>query len=106
MVERDRTERANIKVTSQGQKNGKRFKVVISEPGGSSTQHWVTLEQSDYLRLSGEKASPEELVKESFRFLLEREPKESILSEFALPTISRYFPQYEDEIQKRLQDRP
>ena len=36
------------------------------------------------------------------RFLLEREPKESILSRFDLPIISRYFPEYEEEIGERL----
>ena len=36
-----------------------------------------------------------ELIKKSFEFLLERESKESILSSFDLPVISRYFPEYE-----------
>ena len=39
--------------------------------------------------------SAEELVRRSFEFLLEREPKESILSRFDLTVISRYFPEYE-----------
>jgi hypothetical protein len=30
----------------------------------------------------------------SFEFLLEREPASSILSQFALPVIERYFPEY------------
>jgi hypothetical protein len=34
----------------------------------------------------------ERLVEESFRFLLERESKESILQNFALPVIEQYFP--------------
>jgi len=34
-------------------------------------------------------------VRESFRFLLEREPKESILREFDLSVIKRYFPDYD-----------
>jgi hypothetical protein len=41
-------------------------------------------------------------VTESFRFLLEREPKESILGSFDLTVIGRYFPEYEREIAKRL----
>ena len=40
----------------------------------------------------------EQLVEESFDFLLQREPKESILSEFDLSVISRYFPDYERAI--------
>jgi hypothetical protein len=45
---------------------------------------------------------PKELVRESFRFLLEREPPESILSRFDLPVIERYFPGYGSEIARRL----
>jgi hypothetical protein len=46
--------------------------------------------------------SPEALVTESFRFLLEYEPKEAILISFDLPVIRRYFPRFEREIGKRL----
>ena len=41
-------------------------------------------------------------MRKSFEFLLEREPKESILRQFDLPLIGRYFPEYEREIKKRL----
>jgi hypothetical protein len=77
------------------------FKVTIRE-GRSATQHRVTLARADYERLAAGQASPEALVTESFRFLLEREPKESILRSFDLTVISRYFPGYEREIQRRL----
>ena len=45
---------------------------------------------------------PQELVRESFCFLLERESPESILSTFDLPVIERYFPGYGSEIARRL----
>ena len=41
---------------------------------------------------------PIDLVRRSFAFLLEREPKESILRSFDLPEIGRYFPDYERTI--------
>ena len=41
---------------------------------------------------------PVDLVRRSFAFLLEREPKESILRSFDLPVIGRYFPDYERTI--------
>jgi hypothetical protein len=41
-------------------------------------------------------------VRESFAFLLEREPAASILPEFSLAIISRYFPEYADELPDRL----
>jgi tRNA nucleotidyltransferase/poly(A) polymerase len=62
----------------------------------------VTLTRAAYERLTGGKVSPERLVQESFRFLLEREPKESILRSFDLSVISNYFPAYERVIKKRL----
>jgi len=75
---------------------------VTVEEGLGKSQHSVTRERDDYERLTGGIASPEALVAESFRFLLEREPKESILRSFDLTVISRYFPEYEREIKKRL----
>ena len=77
------------------------FDVAVKEPG-SQTRHTVTLQKTDCQRLAGGKASPRELVTESFRFLLEREPKESILRAFDLTVISHYFPEYEREIARRL----
>ena len=50
----------------------------------------------------GAATSPEDLVRASFEFLLERERKESILRQFELPMISRYFPDFEDTIKRRL----
>ncbi len=44
----------------------------------------------------------ERIVRASFEFLLEREPASSILPEFSLDVIGRYFPDYEDELPRRL----
>src|SRR5258706_589818 len=77
------------------------YRVRVIE-GRSETSHLVTLQPGDHQRLAGGKAEPEQLVKRSFEFLLEREPKESILARFDLPVIARYFPDYEQEIRHRL----
>lgn len=77
------------------------FRVRVIEAGSEST-HQVTLDPKHYARLAGTAAEPEKLIRKSFEFLLEREPKESILSRFDLSVISRYFPEYEGEIKKRL----
>jgi hypothetical protein len=77
------------------------FEVRVIE-GKSETAHQVTLSDKDYNRLADSKISREELIRRSFEFLLEHESKESILSRFDLTVISRYFPQYEREIKKRL----
>jgi len=46
-----------------------------------------------------------ELVSESFRFLLERESVGAILQRFELPVIGQYFPEYSQEIRRRLSPR-
>jgi hypothetical protein len=47
-------------------------------------------------------ADLERVVRVSFEFLLEREPASSILGEFSLDVIGRYFPEYEKELTRRL----
>jgi hypothetical protein len=58
----------------------------------------VILDKKYWEKLTGGKVTPEELIKKSFEFLLEREPKESILKSFNLELINTYFPEYEGEI--------
>ncbi len=76
------------------------FRVTVRD-GGIRTTHHVTASLEERERF-GPGAAPAELVRESFRFLLEREPAESILSRFALSEIERYFPEYPEEIRARL----
>ena len=58
----------------------------------------VRLETEYYEKLTSGKLTPEDLVKKSFEFLLEREPAGSILQEFNLSVIQKYFPEYEEII--------
>lgn len=92
---------AEIDVTQSESNDGYSFQVTVQE-GNSQTRHQVTLSKAYYERLTGGKASPEKLVRESFRFLLEREPKEAILHSFDLNAIGNYFPAFEGVIKKRL----
>lgn len=92
---------ANIEVKRTDHEDSYEFQVIVKEGRGES-HHRVTLRKADYQELAAGKASPEDLVTESFRFLLEREPKESILHSFDLMVISHYFPEYRREIVKRL----
>jgi len=46
--------------------------------------------------------SPDDLVRASFTFLLERESPESIMRSFELPIIARFFADYPDEMRRRL----
>jgi hypothetical protein len=57
----------------------------------------VTLSDETYEYL-GAGRTREEFIHDSFRFLLEREPKESILEEFNIEEIKKYYPEFEDKI--------
>jgi len=92
---------AEIEVKTTEHDDGYEFQVTVRE-GRGETRHRVTLQKADFADLVGHRASPEALVKESFRFLLEREPKEAILRSFDLMVIGRYFPEYRGEIVTRL----
>jgi hypothetical protein len=72
------------------------YRVVIDE-GSSKSVHQVHLTSKDVAKYSPGQ-SPETLLRASFAFLLERESKESILPEFALPVIERYFPDFPKKI--------
>ena len=72
------------------------------EEGHEVTGHKVRLSQEflDDLLLTG--VDEEVIVRETFDFLLEREPATSILPEFSLEDVSRYFPDFPEELQRRL----
>lgn len=80
-------------------KSQNEFAVVVEEKGGK-TEHIVSLDDDYYQLLTQGKITKEELIKKSFKFLLERDPKESILSKFNLKVIKSYFPEFEKEIVK------
>ena len=64
----------------------------------TTTTHTVTVTTDYWQKLTGGKMPPETLIEKSFDFLLEREPNTSILRTFDLPTIQRYFSEYERTI--------
>jgi len=70
----------------------------VSVESNTTTEHSITLPQAYYQRLTGGRTTPEELVKKSFEFLLDREPNTSILRSFELSLIGHYFPEFESRI--------
>jgi hypothetical protein len=70
------------------------FEVVVREGKGESRHH-VTMSRQMCERLTVGKHTPERGLEAAFRFLLDREPKESILGRFDVTAISRYFPEFE-----------
>lgn len=84
-----------IEVTRTGDTT---FRVIVRDD--VTTTHDVTLQPDYRERIAGKDTQPEELVRRSFEFLLERETNTSILPMFGLPVIGRYFPEYEDIMKK------
>jgi hypothetical protein len=75
--------------------------VVTLKDVKSESRHIVTLSRADFIRLGGD-ATAEEMIDAAFRFLLDREPKESILARFDVSVISRYFPEFETKLSNYL----
>ncbi|MBI3648671.1 MAG: hypothetical protein HY240_07985 [Actinobacteria bacterium] len=76
-----------------------RFTVRVSDEEGAS-EHEVTLSGADWDRLGRHYRSPEELVRASFAFLLEREPRQSILPSFDVSQIQDHFPEFDQVIDR------
>ena len=87
---------AEIIISESKSEIGWAFQVTVSN--GNSTVHNVNLTTDYYEHLSLPNVKPDKLIESSFKFLLEREPKEMILRTFDLQIISRYFPEYEEKI--------
>jgi hypothetical protein len=78
---------------------GPRFHVVVRE-GDSSTEHDVAVSSDELDRLAASYPSAEAFVEACFAFLLDREPKESILASFDVAVIGGYFPEFERTISR------
>ena len=86
-----------IDIREKKTNDGWDFQVTIS--GNETTVHQVKLSKNYYEKINPG-LTPNKLIRASFKFLLEREPKEMILSKFDLQIIANYFPNYEKEIGK------
>ena len=84
-------------------KDQEEFRIKLEERGNSK-EYMVTLGDIYYQDLTQGKITKEELIKKAFMFLLEREPKESILSKFDLKIIKSYFPEFEEEISRAIKE--
>lgn len=92
---------ATIEVEETSREDGWQFAVEVKEDG-SISKHTVTVGKDAYDRITGGRCEPGEFVRRAFEFLLEREPRESILSAFDVTEISKYFPDFEEVVKKRL----
>jgi hypothetical protein len=86
-----------IRVERAGEGDPLEFEVIVAA-GSGETRHHVTMASDTCERLTMGKYTPERCIEAAFRFLLDHEPKESILRRFDITVISRYFPEFEREL--------
>ena len=91
-----------IEVTRQSGDDPLTFDVVVREDD-EETRHRVTLAAGYFARLAPGRA-PERCIEAAFRFLLDREPAQAILSRFDVDVIAKYFPEFERELPHYLAD--
>ena len=76
--------------------SGNTYHVVIDD-FTSASDHEVTLQNETYERLSRGR-SQADFIRDAVRFLLTKEPKESILEIFDIEDIKKYYSEFEQEI--------
>ena len=76
------------------------FEVKVRD-AASETKHRVTLSRKDLLWLGGG-ADAQRFIDAVFRFLLDREAKESILARFDMSVVAGYFPEFEQKLPEYL----
>lgn len=89
----------NIK-SQKDEETGWLFEVEVMD-FGEKKNFRVTLKKDYFKKLTARiHSNPTNLVRYAFEFLLQREAKESILSQFDIAEIPNYFPEFEEEIKK------
>lgn len=83
----------SVDIRCQPADGGWRCRVEV-DATGERTRHTVRVSQADVERW-GSGGPVEDLVRRSFEFLLAHEPAGSILREFDLAVIQRYFPEFD-----------
>jgi hypothetical protein len=89
-----------IHVRQRAESDPVEFDVVVGEDK-DKTSHRVTISRAMLTRLAAGHTA-EHCLEAVFRFLLDREPKESILRRFDVSVVARYFPEFERELPKYL----
>jgi hypothetical protein len=74
---------------------------VVEVMARTTTRHRVTVDPAYLTAIGIERVPAETVLREAFRFLLEREPNTSVLTHFDLQDIERYFPEFRVEISRR-----
>lgn len=91
-----------IKITETNQhENGWTFLVELGH-GEGLIEYWIDVDKDYWTRLTSRRIEPTELVAVTFKFLLDKAPKELILKKFNLADVAGHFPMYESEVKRAL----
>ena len=74
------------------------FEITVAKT--STTTHTVTVTDQSLTDLTDNNVTKTQLLEFSFKFLLERESNTSILPSFDINVITKYFPDYRDEVRR------
>jgi hypothetical protein len=94
-----------IDVRCEAAIDGWRCAVRVTEPHGASAYDVTVRDARSFLPSDASAPGASDidgLVRETFAFLLEREPRTAILPAFDLSAVARYFPEYPAAIRERL----
>jgi hypothetical protein len=80
---------------TRGRGTGFTFDVIVRDLRGES-RHRVTIEGNEAERWAKLGAEPSRCAEAVMRFLLDREPKESIMSACDTGVVRRYFPEFDE----------
>ena len=64
----------------------------------------VTVDEGIYQELTREKYSVNELIRGTFRFLLDREPIKQVMRKFDIKTVIGFFPDFPEKIEEYMED--
>ena len=70
--------------------------------GEGLIEYFVDVDRDYWTRLTNRRVEPAELIAATFKFLLDKEPKELILKRFNLADVNGHFPNYENEMRRML----
>ena len=85
--------------------SGFTFDVIVRDLRGES-RHRVTIEANEAERWAKLGAEPSRCAEAVMRFLLDREPKELIMSAFDTGVVRRYFPEFDEAFPRYLVREP
>ncbi len=91
-----------MRVTETNQtENSWTFMVELGH-GEGLLEYWVDVDREYWTRLTNRRVEPADLVTATFKFLLDKEPKELILKKFNLADVAGHYPNYEHEMRRAL----